>query len=58
MAKKDPAAVALGSRRTRKKAAASRKNAQLGRDVLARMDPELRREIARKGALARWAKHK
>jgi hypothetical protein len=57
MAKKNPAAVALGKRTTPKKAAASAANAK--KAVKARMKqqtPEERSAQAKKAAAARWGK--
>ena len=57
MVKKNPAAVALGQRKTAKKARAARQNAVTARLALASIDPDQRRAIARKGALAMHKKH-
>ena len=54
MVKKNPAAVALGRRKTPKKAASSARNAAKARKVLARLTDEERSAIGRKAAAARW----
>ena len=55
MTKKNPAAVALGRRKTPKKAASSAKNARRATNVrMATLSPDERSEQARRAAQARW----
>lgn len=57
MAKKNPAAVALGSIKTAKKSAASARNIRKATRARVRAQtPEQRSEQARKAAAARWGK--
>lgn len=54
--KKNPAAVALGSITSPRKAASSRRNAKLSLAARMKLTEEQRSAIARKAALTRWGK--
>lgn len=58
MAKKNPAAVALGRMTSAKKAAAARRNAKLSVAARMKLTEEQRSAIARKAAETRWGKKK
>jgi hypothetical protein len=53
---KNPHAVALGATKSKKKAAAARRNGKLGGIGKAKLSRKRRSEIARNAALARHAK--
>ena len=56
MAKKNPAAVALGRMTSAKKAAAARRNAKKSLAARMKLTEEQRSAIARKAAQTRWSK--
>lgn len=56
MAKKNPAAVALGRMTSAKKAAAARRNAKKSLAARMKLTEEQRSAIARKAAETRWGK--
>ena len=58
MRRKNPAAVALGKRKSAKKAASSARNAQKALDARMAQTPEHRATQARKAAQARWSRKK
>jgi hypothetical protein len=58
MARKNPAAVALGKIKTAKKSAASAKNARKATAARMKLTEEQRSAIARKAAETRWGKKK